>query len=430
MNKKLRYFLILITIIAFAILAPLTVLFVTGVKLDVRNQNYQQTGILVALTQPDNADVILNDSDKSKTPATFRFLNRGEYKVSIKKEGYFDWSKVLAVEPNRITFNYEGVDAVQLIKRPAETVLPVNDVSSFVYANDEIWYGGAQTIGWFKPDSKTIAPQNIPIPFTPTKLVVMNDEEYLLATDRTGRQAVINTRNKTAVELPTQIIGSNPPYIAPDGTVLILKDETLYRFDPVTKIVSPVLKNLTGFTMQDNTGYFATKQDDITIDTRKWRNGTFGDAEILNETGLKTKSINILITKNKQLFVLAGSELYRINQQPDLLSNQISSIALDPQTQELTFTTPNELWFYNFLASKPQLLTRITGKINQFDIRSSIGYGFIANQSGLTAWEIDSRHNQNQYKLFTAPVQSMAIDDAIKTVYGLIDGKIVSTKIR
>lgn len=430
MNKTLRYFLILLTIIAFFILAPAIIMFVSGVKINWRTQNYEQTGILVATTQPSGAEVWLNGQRQTTTPATLRFLSPGNYELWLKKEGYFDWLKSLSVEPNRIAYNYEGVDAVQLIKRPAEFTLTADKVASMVFTHNQLWYATDNQIKALKPSGDPVQQNPITLSFAPTKLNVMNDEEYLLASNNTDRKAIINTRSKTVIELPLGFTGSTDVLMAPDGSVVTLKDQAVYRFDPRQKSLTMIHKDVLGFTMLGNTGYFATASTGLSLDTRKWGNDRFGEPEILAATNLPVKPTRLIITQNKQLFALINKELYRVNDKPELVSNEVTTVYLDTQTQELTFTTPNELWFYNFLANRPQLLTRMAEKINQYAIRSSIGYGFIAKTDGLWAWEIDSRSNQNQYQLFRGPIKALAIDPTIKYLYGLSGEQIIGTTIR
>lgn len=430
MNKKLRYFFIALSITAFIILAPLVVMFVSGVKVDLRNQEYQKTGILVAWSEPNDVEVFLNGEQKNNTPSTMRFLEQGEYSLTLKKRGYFDWSKTLAVEPNKITYNYEGVEAVQLIKNPQPIALPINKVSEIVYANGKLWYAGENLVGYVTERGDSFETTTITTPFTPITLTVMNDEEYILAKDSLNNKVIVDTRKKTVTVLPLGLNGASGVYMAPDGTIIAYKDNALYSFNPQNKTVKTLIQNLTGFTILGNTGYFATSANGFTIDTRKWSNGTFGQPEELLNTQITANSAQLLITKNKQLFVQINNELYRVNQELDLVSKQVNAVFLDPQTQELTFITPNELWFYNFLSNKSQLLTRISEKTNQFLIRSEIGYGFIANKQGVTVWEIDNRGNQNKYALFDQPSKNIALNHSISKLYVLIDGKVLLTELR
>jgi len=55
-------------------------------------------GSLVIGSQPSDADIILNNETKGKTPQTLRHLAAGDYRIVFKKEGYEDESTTIAVE--------------------------------------------------------------------------------------------------------------------------------------------------------------------------------------------------------------------------------------------------------------------------------------------------------------------------------------------
>ena len=119
MKKSSRYLLISFGIIIFFVIAPLLVLYVSGTRVNLDDRDTSSTGILDVKSEPSNAQVFINNDERSSTPATIRFLTQGEYVVTIKKDGYRDWTKRLAIESGEVRFAQEGVDVVQLIKNLA-----------------------------------------------------------------------------------------------------------------------------------------------------------------------------------------------------------------------------------------------------------------------------------------------------------------------
>lgn len=431
MNKKLRYFLIFLCLLVFVIAAPLIVLFVSGTKLDLRSKDYTKTGILVAFSNPDKAEVYLNGESKGDTPANIRFLNQGDYKLTLKKPGYYDWSKTLSVQPDRITYNYEGVDAVQLIMKPNPSALPLPAVNSFVLVGGEIWYASGNNIGRFKINDPSAETKNITLSFNPSRLENTSDDNFLLVTGQAGRQAILDIDKKTAVELPAGMSGSKSITVSPDGQILAIKDGNLYAYQSQTNTTKLVLGNVTGFTMLGNTGYLSRSASDGVIETRRWANSAFGEAQILASDSMLQQPTELIITKNKVLFVVNNGNLYRVNETLQLLNKQVKHIRIDSQTEELAYITPGELWFYNFLANKPQLLTRNTTAVNSFLMRSPIGYGFFSSPNGLEAWETDTRSEQNHYPIASNQnVGEIAVDKSIKNIYYLSGEKIYTTPLR
>ena len=140
----------------------------------------------------------------------------------------------------------------------------------------------------------------------------------------------------------------------------------------------------------------------------------------------------MIITDSKELFVQNDNLFYRVAEDElELLTSSLISAKLDLKTNELTFSSSSELWFYNFKTNKPQLLTRGTVSPHDKLIRSSIGYGFIAGDSGLELVEIDTRDKQNRYQILKdAPVYQISITENQKTVLALQNGSLVSYEIR
>lgn len=61
-----------------------------------------KTGLLVATSTPDGAQVLIDGNLTTATDNTIDLLP-GEYKVEIKKEGYFPWQKTLRVQKELVT---------------------------------------------------------------------------------------------------------------------------------------------------------------------------------------------------------------------------------------------------------------------------------------------------------------------------------------
>ena len=131
------------------------------------------------------------------------------------------------------------------------------------------------------------------------------------------------------------------------------------------------------------------------------------------------------------MLFLVADKVYRVNSSLEVIADAAWKASLDLQTNELTINTSNEILFYNFLANKSQLLTRSTTAVNFAMVRSSLGYGFVANQNGLEIIEIDTRDRQNRYQLFSGKfVSRIALTTNQKTIVVLVNGSLVSLEIR
>ena len=80
----------------------LVILFARGYRPNFKDRALQPTGLLVAHSYPDGAQIFVNSLLKSATNSTIN-LSPGTYAVEIKKESYHPWKKSLLVEPEIVT---------------------------------------------------------------------------------------------------------------------------------------------------------------------------------------------------------------------------------------------------------------------------------------------------------------------------------------
>ncbi len=426
MDKLSRYLFILLSLIIFLVVAPLIILYVSGTKLNLTDRDYEPTGIITAETLPSNANVYLDSREPVSSPATIRFLTQGEYNVRITKDGYFDWKKKLSVESNQVTYAHEGVEAVHLIRKPQPIVLADSGVTSFALSGDTVWFGTAGKMNWrILGSSKT---QSAAIGINPKSIYQLRNSKYLVVQNETGGNLLFDTDSKTVTQLPKGCDTMSDLNLASGSILLGRSGNVLLACNITKKISTPLLNDITGFTLLDNTAYVAVRQGDKTfLQTMLWNGATLSEAQNLIQDSLpQGNGIKLIITDSRELFVLINETLYRANASLETISTHVTNAQLDSITDELTFSTPSELWFYNFLRSKPQLLTRNTSTVNSFLIKSGMGYGFIGTPEGMYALEIDSRDQQNKYELIgNQPVWKIAVTGNLKTSLALSGDKLV-----
>jgi len=124
MTKKSRYILIIIGFAVFLISAPLIILYVRGVAYDFSKNSFIKTGILAVKTEPKNVNIFLDGKLKQKNSGNIRFLKPKEYQIELKKDGYFNWSKRLPIEPGQVTWVGNSFQKLYLLKNnhEAETI--------------------------------------------------------------------------------------------------------------------------------------------------------------------------------------------------------------------------------------------------------------------------------------------------------------------
>lgn len=94
---KISYYISVFII--FVILGFFVITYASGYKIDITNRTLNPTGFISVETR--DAEVYLNGEIQKETSGkyAFRNLKPGEYEVTVKREGYQDWTKKFQLGP-------------------------------------------------------------------------------------------------------------------------------------------------------------------------------------------------------------------------------------------------------------------------------------------------------------------------------------------
>lgn len=101
LNKK-RIIIFSAVFLGVSTVAFLIIKLAQGYKLDFSTKTLQPTGLLVATSIPDGAQVFVSGKLKTATDDTIN-LAPDTYEVEIKKEGFFPWKKTLTIKKELVT---------------------------------------------------------------------------------------------------------------------------------------------------------------------------------------------------------------------------------------------------------------------------------------------------------------------------------------
>lgn len=114
-SKFARFLLYPAAFVVFIFILSVVLLLANGYSLGFKNGHLLvgKTGMLIIGTKPSNAEIYLNNK-KNHRKTSFSFLPAklpgllpGEYSLTIKKEGFRNWSKVILINPSLVTWeNY------------------------------------------------------------------------------------------------------------------------------------------------------------------------------------------------------------------------------------------------------------------------------------------------------------------------------------
>jgi len=108
MTKKTRLLILVICVVCFFVIAPMLVAYSMGYRFDLEKNKVVATGGIYVRTFP-SAGQITIDSNISQKPGFLansvfvQSLLPKDHTVSIKKDGYYDYSKTLPVKENEVT---------------------------------------------------------------------------------------------------------------------------------------------------------------------------------------------------------------------------------------------------------------------------------------------------------------------------------------
>ncbi len=91
-------------VLLFCILLPVILSYALGYKIDYRHFKIYKTGILYISSRPVGASICINGKMcQSLTPAQIEELKPGDYKVEVRKDGFYPWEREMVVRPNMVT---------------------------------------------------------------------------------------------------------------------------------------------------------------------------------------------------------------------------------------------------------------------------------------------------------------------------------------
>lgn len=99
-HRRTLFFILILLFISTA--TYFVIQFAKGYRFSPSQGGFQPSGLLVATSVPDGAQVYIDGKLKTATNTTV-FLTPGEYQVEIKKEGFATWGKKLKVEKELVT---------------------------------------------------------------------------------------------------------------------------------------------------------------------------------------------------------------------------------------------------------------------------------------------------------------------------------------
>lgn len=140
MNLRKRKIYFLGAVVIFIIVTPLLILYSTGFRFNFKTFSFAKTGGIFISSDPKGVDVYVNGELAEKTSTSIfsqgglvSGLKPNEYTVTVKKDGYRDWVKKLAVSENLVT---EARNIFLVPEKPREEAVAGN-INDFVFSDSQ-----------------------------------------------------------------------------------------------------------------------------------------------------------------------------------------------------------------------------------------------------------------------------------------------------
>ena len=426
MNRKTKIILFSALILLFLLAAPLAVFYSQGYRYDFENKKIVQVGGLFLNISPSSVKVCVDQKMVKKTnfllnSVLIQNLLPREYRLEVKKDGYFNWEKNLTIEkqqvieaknitliPENPEFNvlFQGAEDIWLLPNNKKIVSKENgeqgwslklfdlgkEVKSHLVKEEEISRYESELLDLeLSPDSKRI-------------LLKLGLKEQI-------KHFIIDLNRPTTSLISLDFLPPTAEAVSfnPQNSlkVFFLEKEKLCQADLTTRQTSLLSEEILIYQTSgkniyyfDQTGHLFSS--DLTLNTQKKLSSIPFILE--TETG---RSLEIL---NNNIFLEEGETTYYFDffsKSFVELAKSVNFLKLSPDNKKIVYAKNHELWvfFLEDIQEQPVrqketslFLTRFSEKIGQvFWLNSH--YLIFNNGDNIKVTEIDDRDKINIYDL-------------------------------
>ncbi len=440
MKLKHRRVIYIVFIIAFFIIASITIIYAAGYSYNFKKGRIEKTGILYVESVPKGANISINGKFRDKTPARLTRLLPDAYSVMVEKEGYYSWEKELTVKSNLTTFSRDIV----LFKKS----LPINIIE------------GQINIFTVSPNQEKIVYSKI----------IDNDEELKLYNIKNDSNFLIksfNTKNYNQIEfvawspngqkaLFKQIIGDFNKYLivdvetlkvkelfditrlnfdkvlwdqASDNYLYGLRNSILYQIDLVNNTtISLISANIQDFSVWGENIFSITKiGPDSFLNKNSLTDRTVNDAKKIKLPSPSTFKISELTAgyltlqdeKTNDLIIIEEKAFTSDDPTTNvILQDQAKKVIWSKDGRKLMYYSDFEIWIFDFAKSQKTLITRFGEVINQVLWYPRHDYLIYQTKNSFHAIEAKDEEPKNSLKLAElSTINTIATDDNGKNLF-------------
>ena len=460
MSKKTRTIFFLICLFLFFLITPLVVLYSQGYRIDWDSKKIIKTGGFYFNVWPAGAQIFLDGKFQKKTGFLSNYvyidnLKPKEYKIEIKKEGFFPWQKNLEIKENLvINFN----DIFLIPENPKYTTLSQN-TEDFFFSPDgrKVILKERTEKGWnlkiieLDINLKSGLFSGFESPeIELSDLKFSADSEKILFTTKEKekqRSWILELESPFQEKMPADLISldflggkaSDTSFNSDDSKkIFFVKENNLFEANLSNKEISsrPVLINLITYEISEGNLFWLSKNGFI---LKTGLNGEIEEKLNFEPLSIKEGEKYQIYIKNPLIFLKEGDTFYIFNSDSQILeklSDFAKELKLSPDGRKMAYFNNYEIWvlFLEKNEGQPKrefleklFLTRYSEKIGQvFWYTSNYLIFTVGNKIKIS--EIDNRGNTNIYDFSEFNSPKIYFNQFDKKLYFLSEGNFFSSE--
>ncbi|MFP4514718.1 MAG: PEGA domain-containing protein [Parcubacteria group bacterium] len=429
MNAKIRARLFYIFIFFFVVITMFTSLYATGYRFNLTwplefEGILIKTGTLQIKTEPKGVKVFLDKSTKNifsntakiqgqaTTPVKIRNLLPGEYKLSLKEQGYWTWEKKINIEPG--VFLY--LDNITLFKK----TLPLNIYSTEVqdlYPSPDYKYAylsQEQAIIDLKTENKIGE-----IDEKTDNVTWSQDSEKLITNN-----LIYDVRTNTVNTFSDDIEGDIDNFQCSDDakTISYQQEEIIKQYD-VKKSEDNIListkNNCQDFIIKNNKLIYIinnNKESQLIINNLDDDEKTIINLPLANNyqfINTDNKYLNILEKNHQTLYILDDNSRY--SHFLAKINNFKEGVWINDY--QLLYISDLEFFIHDLRINESELITRVSDKIDSLLWHDNKQYILYTSDSSLFAIDWTNRKYTITKIITLEEIKSPFLDQKNDTVY-------------
>ncbi|MEK7453078.1 MAG: hypothetical protein AAB614_02475 [Patescibacteria group bacterium] len=442
MTIRTRRILFFTSFLIFLITSPAIIMYSLGYKLNIENFKIQKTGGIFVNIKYDDYRISVNERIKKDVTKKI-FLQKGvlipnlltkNYKVSVEKDGYLEWSKTLKVESGIIT------EVRNIFLMPKELVFEdiENNTLDFIISvsGEKIAYlkQNSVTLYDIKNEKKSIIEG---IEKKMMKLVGFTSDEndIFLENDSTIYKTSYSGNNILEIQKSKKELYLNAiPSIEDRNIIYVLSDKnTLYEINFLDRSNKNIISEIVNFYLTDKDIFYLTKEPKNfykkDISSEKTTQLTFhplNDMDIHSKIIKKFNDPIAIIDTNKNLFLFNyKSETF------NKLSSDVIDAELSTDLSKILYLKDREVYVYYLEDSYPSKKSGEIDLIGRFgqQIKDASWFSynnhhiFLNMENNIQIIELDGRDKRNSYEIIKN-VDKFRYNNTDQSIYFIKDGNL------